>query len=138
MPSSLSRVVRFHARHRLWRGDWSAERNREVFGALAQTHPHDYTCEVTVAGVVDPVSGMIMDLALLDQLLEEVVVARLAGKDLNREVDPFQAGLPLPTCEALAQQIFARLRFRLPAGVSLHRVRIAEDATLHADCTGME
>lgn len=122
----------------MWRADWAAERNREVFGALAETHPHDYTCEVTVTGAVDPVSGMILDLVLLDRLLDEEILSRLADRDLNREVDPFKAGRPLPTCEALAQLIFSRLGPRLPAGVSLQRVRVAEDATLHAECRGVE
>lgn len=138
MPTSLSRQVRFHARHRLWRADWTAEHNRERFGPLAESHEHDYACEVTVAGPVDPVSGMIMDLAGLDQLLAQEVAANLGGKDLNREVEPFSSGRPIPTCEALARHLFARLHARLPAGVSLTRVRVAEDATLHAECTGLE
>lgn len=138
MPTSLSRVVRFRATHHLWRADWTAERNREAFGPLAEPHGHDYACEVTVAGPVDPVSGMIMDLARLDQLLREEVEGPLAGRHLNREVEAFRSGRPVPTCEALARHLFAQLHARLPAGVSLTRVRVAEDATLHAECTGLE
>lgn len=137
MPTSLSRLLQFPARHRLWRADWTAERNREAFGALAETHGHQYTCEVTVEGPVDPVSGMLIDLARLDKLLQAEIHDPLAGKDLNK-VDPFSSGRPVPTCEALAQHLFARLGPRLPAGVSLRRVRVAEDATLHAECTGLE
>ncbi len=137
MTTRLTRQVRFQARHRLWRDDWPAERNREAFGPLAESHPHDYACAVTVAGPVDPVSGMIMDLGRLDQLLKEEVQDALAGKDLNRDVDPFRSGRPIPTCEALAQHLFARLHPRLPAGVSLTSVRVAEDPTLHAECTGL-
>jgi hypothetical protein len=32
--------------------------------------------------------------------------------------------------------VFRRVAARLPAGVRLERVRIMEDPTLHADCTG--
>ncbi len=138
MPTSLSRLVRFHATHQLWRADWTAEQNREAFGTLAEPHDHDYACEVTVAGPMDPVSGMIIDLARLDELLSEEIAGALGGRDLNRDVDPFRSGRPIPTCEALAQHLFARLSPRLPAGVSLTRVRVAEDATLHAECTGLE
>lgn len=138
MPTSLSRLVRFNARHHLWRADWSDEQNLVAFGPLAETHAHDYACEVTVAGPVDPVSGMIMDLTILDQLLDEEVRGSLEGKDLNRDVKPFRSGRPLPTCEALAQHLFARLGSRLPAGVSLLRVRVAEDPTLQAECTGLD
>jgi len=138
VPTSLSRLVRFPARHRLWRADWTDAKNREAFGPLAETHGHDYSCEVTVTSPVDPVSGMIVDLAALDRLLDQEVQDALAGKDLNRDVAPFRSGRPVPTCEALAQHLFAQLGPRLPAGVSLTRVRIAEDATLHAECTGLE
>lgn len=138
MPTSLSRLVRFHATHHLWRADWTPEQNRQAFGALTEPHDHDYVCEVTVAGPVDPVSGMIMDLARLDQVLDEEVAGPLHGRHLNRDVDPFRSGRPIPTCEALARHVFARLHPRLPAGVSLARVRVAEDDTLHAECTGLE
>jgi hypothetical protein len=43
----------------------------------------------------------------------------------------------LPTCEAIAADVFPRVAARLPAGVVLERVRILEDPTLYADCTGL-
>ena len=64
------------------------------------------------------------------------VVARLDGKHLNRDV-PSLAGT-IPTCEALALDVFRRLLPRLPGNVTLERVRIMEDPTLYADCTGLD
>ena len=123
--------------HRYYRPDWTEARNREVFGALADLpgHGHDYRCAVTVAGPLDD-AGMIMDLALLDRVLEEEVLTPFAGKHFNLNVPAFAKGRPLPTCEAIAAYVFGRIAGRLPAGVSLQRVRIAEDRTLYADCTG--
>mgnify|MGYP001480113423 CR=1 FL=1 len=138
MAMSLTRVVRFRATHRFWVREWSDAENRDRFGALVEPHPHHYTCDVTVAGPLDPRTGMCCDLALLDQLLEAEVVGPLDGKDLNRERPEFGPGGPLPTCEALADRIFRRVAPRLPAGVRLLRVGVAEDATLRADCTGTE
>jgi hypothetical protein len=43
----------------------------------------------------------------------------------------------LPTCEALAMDVYRRIAARLPRGVTLERVRIMEDPTLYADCTGL-
>lgn len=138
MPVTLTRTVGFRALHRLYRDDWSEARNREAFGALSDPpgHAHDYRCAVTVAGPVAPPMAMILDLAELDRILQEEVVAPLDGKHLNRDV-PALAGT-IPTCEALALVVFRRLRDRLPAGVTLHRVRIMEDPTLYADCTGLD
>jgi 6-pyruvoyltetrahydropterin/6-carboxytetrahydropterin synthase len=139
MAASLTRTVGFHAWHRYYRPDWSEARNREVFGPLANPpgHGHDYQCAVTVAGRLDE-SGMIVDLALLDRILQEEVLTPFAGKHLNLDVPAFASGRPLPTCEAIAAYLFRRIAARLPNGVALERVRIAEDPTLYADCTGMD
>lgn len=139
MPTSLTRTVAFHATHRLYRRDWSDARNREAFGPSSDPpgHPHDYRCAVTVRGPVDEVMGMVMDLAELDRILQEEVVAPLDGKHLNQDVPAFAARGALPTCEALARLVFARIAARLPAPVTLERVRVLEDPTLYADCTGL-
>ena len=137
MRASLTRTVGFHAVHRYYRPDWSEARNREVFGSLADPpgHGHDYQCGVTVAGPTDQ-RGMVMDLPLLDRIIGEEVLTPLAGKHLNLDVSAFAYGQTLPTCEAIAAYLFPRIAARLPAGVALERVRIAEDPTLYADCTG--
>jgi 6-pyruvoyltetrahydropterin/6-carboxytetrahydropterin synthase len=138
MPVTLTRTVGFRAVHRLYRPDWSEARNRETFGALSEPpgHPHDYQCAVTVTGPVDPRMSMVLDLAELDRILQEEVVARLDGKHLNQDV-PGLADT-VPTCEAIALAVFRRLLPRLPRGVTLERVRILEDPTLYADCTGLD
>jgi 6-pyruvoyltetrahydropterin/6-carboxytetrahydropterin synthase len=138
MATTLTRTVTFHAWHRYYRPDWSEARNREIFGALADPagHAHDYQCAVTLAGRLDD-AGMIVDLGLVDRLLQEEVLAPFAGKNINVDVPAFASGRLLPTCEAIAAYLFRRITARLPAGVSLERVRIAEDPTLYADCTGL-
>jgi 6-pyruvoyltetrahydropterin/6-carboxytetrahydropterin synthase len=139
MAVTLTRTVTFHALHRYYRPDWSEEKNREVFGTLAKApgHGHDYHCAVTVAGSLDPTTGMIIDLELLDRIIGEEVLTPLAGKHLNLDVPEFGYGRTLPTCEAIAAYIYRRLAPRLPATVALDRVRVAEDPTLYADCTGL-
>lgn len=138
MVASLTRTVGFRARHRYYRPDWSEARNREVFGPLTEAvgHEHDYQCLVTVGGPLDD-SGMILDLGLLDRILGEEVLSPFAGKYFNADVPAFVSGKPLPTCEAIAAYVFRRIAARLPAGLVLERVRIMEDPTLYADCTGL-
>jgi 6-pyruvoyltetrahydropterin/6-carboxytetrahydropterin synthase len=133
MPVSLTRTVRFRATHRLHRSDWSPEENRRKFGWTVEPHTHDYACDVTVAAPVDERMAMVIDLPLLDRLLDEEIVRRFHGKTLQDDVPEFQS--VLPTCEALARDVFRRLKRRLPEGVRLTRVRMAEDPTLHAECT---
>jgi 6-pyruvoyltetrahydropterin/6-carboxytetrahydropterin synthase len=138
MAIELTRTVGFRAVHRLYRADWSPERNREAFGPLSDPsgHPHDYTCAVTVTGTLDRAMGMVMDLVELDRILRDEIVTPFEGRNLNQDVAEFASGT-LPTCESLASLVYRRVAPRLPAGVALARVRVAEDATLHADCTGL-
>ena len=138
MPALLTRAVQFHAVHRYHRPDWSEARNREAFGSAGEPpgHGHDYQCAVTLRGPMDE-HGMIVDLVMLDRLLHEEVVQPLAGKHINLDVPAFAYGRRLPTFDALAAYLFPRIAARLPAGVALERVRIMEDPTLYADCTGI-
>jgi 6-pyruvoyltetrahydropterin/6-carboxytetrahydropterin synthase len=136
VPLSLTRTVTFRATHHLARADWSAAENRSRFGAVAEPHEHRYACAVTVAGRPDPSTGMLLDLGALDTLLREEVTGPLEGADLNAAVPAFAEQGQLATCEALAAWLYGRIAPRLPPGLTLARVRVAEDATLHADCTG--
>jgi 6-pyruvoyltetrahydropterin/6-carboxytetrahydropterin synthase len=135
MRLSLTRSFGFRAAHRYWIPEWSAEKNRERFGQLTETHAHDYRCAVTVAGPMDGRTGMLMDLGLLDRILATEALAGLDGKDLNRDVPEFGPGGTQPTCEALARWVFLRVAPRLPPGVALLRVQLAEDDTLSAECS---
>jgi len=80
---------------------------------------------------------MVMDLTELDRILQEEVVAPFDGRHLNLDVPEFAYGRTLPTCEAIAAHVYARVARRLPSGVALERVRIAEDPTLYGECTGI-
>lgn len=134
----LTRAVQFSASHRYHRPEWSDEENERRFGSAAspEGHTHDYRCEVTVRGTLDPVSGMVMDLAALDGLLQEEVVERFHHRHINRTVPEFGPGRALPTTENLAAYILERLKRQLPQGVSVHRVRILEDPDLWSDVYG--
>jgi 6-pyruvoyltetrahydropterin/6-carboxytetrahydropterin synthase len=131
---SLTRTARFHATHRMYRLDWTAEQNRQHFGAVSEYHPHDYEVGVTVSGSPDPETGMLVDLVELDRIVDEEVIRRCAYQQLNTALPEFAAGRPLPTCEALASILYGHIAARLPAGIRLLRVRVAEDPTLYAEC----
>jgi 6-pyruvoyl-tetrahydropterin synthase len=91
---------------------------------------------VTVGGNIDEM-GMVIDLRLLDRILHDEVLTPFAGKHFNLDVPAFAYGKTLPTCEAIAAYVFRRIAARLPATVVLEQVRVMEDPTLYADCTGV-
>lgn len=134
----LTRSVRFAAAHRYHRPEWSDEENRRVFGACSNPHGHghNYVLEATVRGRIDPVTGFSVDLAVLDRILDEVVVQPLDHQHLNHAVDAFAPGRKIPTTENLAAYLWPRIERALPDGVTLHRIRIYEDPTLFVDYYG--
>lgn len=138
MRCALTRVITFHAMHRYHKPSWSEAENQRRFGwtSAAPGHGHLYRVEVTVSGVLDPETQMVMDLPLLDTILTERVATPLAGRHLQDAVPVFAPGGQLPTCEAIAAWCFAQVAERLPESVVLERVLVAEDATLWAECRG--
>jgi 6-pyruvoyltetrahydropterin/6-carboxytetrahydropterin synthase len=134
----LTRKAEFSAAHFYWNPAWSEEENVRVFGKCAnrQGHGHNYTLEVTVAGEVDPVSGFVVDLKLLKEILEREVVSVYDHRHLNFEVPEFaEENRMVPTTENIAIAIWRRLQGKV-AGARLHRVRVYEMPDLFADFYG--
>lgn len=131
----LTRKAEFSAAHFYWVEGWSAEENARVFGKCAnrQGHGHNYTLEVTVAGEIDPVTGFVVDLKELKEILEREVISVYDHRHLNLEVEEFKT--MLPTTENIAVAVWRRLVGKVP-GARLHRVRVWEMADLFADFYG--
>jgi 6-pyruvoyltetrahydropterin/6-carboxytetrahydropterin synthase len=134
---ALTRRVSFTASHRYWRGAWSAARNTETFGRATAAHGHDYVCDVTVAGPVDDVTGMIVDLGLLDRILDAEVRTRFHRADIN-SLPEFADGKLIPTCENLARFVYERVDSALAGAATLARVVVRESDTLSAEFTGRD
>ncbi|HEX6306844.1 MAG TPA: 6-carboxytetrahydropterin synthase [Longimicrobiales bacterium] len=134
----LSRTVRFAAAHRYYRPDWSADRNRAVFGACSNPHGHghNYRLEVTVRAPVSAETGFSTDLAALDGILHDEVVQRLDHQHLNHAVAEFAEGGLIPTCENIVIWLWPRIEARIPAPGRLHALRLHEDETLFVEYFG--
>lgn len=128
----VTRKFTFSAGHRYWRAEWSAEENARVFGSLTVNHGHNYVLDVTLAGPVDPVTGMVMDLAELKRVVGDAVVSRFDHADLC--ADPAFAGR-IPTTENLVQTIWDILAPKIGAD-RLYRLRLWEDPTLQVEYFG--
>jgi 6-pyruvoyltetrahydropterin/6-carboxytetrahydropterin synthase len=131
----VTRRAEFSASHYYQNPDFSAEENRRIFGKCSNPHGHghNYTLEVTVAGEIDPATGMVMDLKELKKLLESEVLEAMDHKFLNKEVPAFEA--TIPTTENIAVEIWRRLAPKLNFG-KLHRIRLYETPDLFVDYFG--
>ncbi len=122
--ASLTKSFGFSAAHRLHSPDLSDEENRKIFGKCNNIHGHghNYELEVTVHGVIDPQTGMIMDLAELMQIVQEEVLDRFDHKHLNQDTEEFRR--LNPTGENIVKIIWDLLHPRL--GSQLTRVGLWE------------
>ena len=134
--ATLERTVRFHAVHHYGVEEWSDEHNQAAFGALVESHGHDYTATVWVTGPMDPRTGFCADLPALDATLDACVRA-LDGGDLNAAVPEVADGQAQPCCEVLARWFHRELARGLPDGVEVTRVRVAESDDLAAWFPGL-
>jgi 6-pyruvoyltetrahydropterin/6-carboxytetrahydropterin synthase len=120
----LGRRYRFSASHRLHSAHLSEQENWRVYGKCNNPHGHghNYVLELSVAGKVDPATGMIANLSDLDGFVEREVLLAFDHKSIEQEVPAFRD--VVPTTENLCIEIFRRLR-PFP-GAKLLRVLIEE------------
>ncbi|HEX8797424.1 MAG TPA: 6-carboxytetrahydropterin synthase [Terriglobales bacterium] len=131
----LTRKCEFSASHFYHNPQWSEEENRRAFGKCANLngHGHNYTLEVTVKGEVDPVTGFVVDLKELKDILNREVIDAMDHRHLNKEVPEFAT--KIPTSENIAIAIWQRLEKKLNVA-KLHRVRLYELPDLFVDYYG--
>ena len=123
----LTRRERFNAAHRLYREDWSEEKNMEVFGKCSNPnwHGHNYVLFVTVKGELKPELGYVVDLKVLSRLIREYIIDKLDHKNLNLEVE-FMKDRMMST-EQIAIAIWQELEPPvLSLGVELHCIHLEE------------
>jgi len=109
----------FNAAHRLFRKEWSDEKNLEVFGKCSHPnfHGHNYALEVWVEGEIDPLTGFVIDLKILKEIILTKVVDRFDHRNLNLDCPEFK-GIN-PTTENIAKVIWEILRGELDAKFGL-------------------
>jgi 6-pyruvoyltetrahydropterin/6-carboxytetrahydropterin synthase len=132
----VTRRLHFCAAHRLGREDWSAERNASVFGLCANPnwHGHNYEIDVTVEGEIDALTGYVLDLKQLRDLVEERVIGDLDHRNLNLDV-AWLTGVN-PTTENLVVAIWDRLQPALPAATRLVRLVLWETPRNYVEYEG--
>ena len=119
----ITRRATFSAAHILYRPEWDEARNDAVFGACVRDHGHNYVVEVTVAGPVDPETGMVANLKDVDAVIQRELIESVDHRHLNRDVD-FLRGV-IPTAENVALAAWRRLAPHL-APARLVRLRLQE------------
>lgn len=123
----ITRRETFNAAHKLWREDWSEEKNFEVFGKCSNHnwHGHNFTIYVTVKGVPNPDTGFVINLKDLSQIIRDEVIEPLDHKNLNLDV-PFLKGM-LASTENVVIQVWDIIKDPIAkAGGELCKIKLVE------------
>ena len=131
----VTRQVHFNSAHRLENPTKSQKWNEEQYGLCTSPHwhGHNYVLEVTVVGTPDPVTGYVLDLGELKEILNEAIADKCDHRNLNTDVE-FLRGV-IPTTENLVIAFWNELESRIPAG-RLYRVRLYETPRNFAEYYG--
>ena len=119
MKVTVSRKAHFNAAHRLYRKDWSDEKNSQVFGKCNNPnfHGHNYELIVSVTGEIDQETGYVIDIKVLKDLIKIEVEDAFDHKNLNIEVPEFNT--LNPTAENIAVVIYNKIKPKLVANLEL-------------------
>jgi 6-pyruvoyltetrahydropterin/6-carboxytetrahydropterin synthase len=123
----VTRKEHFNAAHKVWRTEWSEEKNLEVFGKCANKnwHGHNYDLFVTVKGNPNPETGFVVDLKHLSKIIKTEIIEALDHRNLNLDV-PFMQG-KMASTEILAIEIWKQLApLIVDLGCSLHSIKLYE------------
>jgi 6-pyruvoyltetrahydropterin/6-carboxytetrahydropterin synthase len=122
MRVTVSRKAHFNAAHRLYRKDWSFEKNQAVFGKCNNPnfHGHNYDLTVSVTGEIDPETGYVVDVKILADLIKLHVEDAFDHKNLNVDCPEFEN--LNPTAENIVVVIWQKLRVQLDAKLDLEVV----------------
>jgi 6-pyruvoyltetrahydropterin/6-carboxytetrahydropterin synthase len=124
MKAYFTRAYTLSASHRLHSDTLSAADNRTTYGKCNNPygHGHNYRIEVTIGGPIDPATGMVINMATLDLVVQKQILARFDHMNLN--LDPL-FGDRVPTTENLTIAVFDLLSEAFEPAI-LEKVRIEE------------
>jgi len=113
MRVTVNRKAHFNAAHRLYRSEWSDEKNLAVFGKCSNPnyHGHNYDLTVSVTGKIDPLTGFVMDMKVLKDLIRTEIEDAFDHKNLNEEVVEFKT--LNPTAENIVVVIWNKLHSKI-------------------------
>jgi 6-pyruvoyltetrahydropterin/6-carboxytetrahydropterin synthase len=130
---SLTRKISFSSGHRYWDASLTPEQNRERFGKWASpfNHGHNYVCQVTTSGLVQPENGMVVNIKFIDDILKDQVLKVFDQKSINDEIPEFAH--QSPSLENILRDLWQRIAPALPSEVALTNLKLEETPLLYAE-----
>ena len=131
----ITRKTHFNAAHRLFNPSWSDEQNEQFFGKCANKnyHGHNFDIHVTLKGIADENTGMVMDLRKLKDILNEFVLEKIDHKNINLDVDFMKD--QMASIENIVVAIWKQLEPHIENG-TLHCIKLYETENQYVEYYG--
>ncbi|WP_397363384.1 6-pyruvoyl trahydropterin synthase family protein [Olleya sp. R77988] len=119
MKVTVSRKAHFNAAHRLYRKDWSFEKNDAIFGKCNNPnyHGHNYELIASVTGEIDQDTGYVIDVKILKDIIKTEIEDAFDHKNLNLDVEEFKT--LNPTAENIVVIIYNKIKAKLKPNLEL-------------------
>jgi len=119
MKTSVFRKSHFNSAHRLHNPSLSDEQNEQLFGKCNRPnyHGHNYDLIVKVTGEIDPISGYVIDMKVLADIVKDNIEEKFDHRNLNLDTEEFRD--LNPTAENIARVIYDILRPKIDAKFDL-------------------
>jgi 6-pyruvoyltetrahydropterin/6-carboxytetrahydropterin synthase len=131
----ITRRERFNAAHKLYNPKWTEQENEDFFGKCSNKyyHGHNFELFVTIKGIANPETGMVMDLKQLKSMIKNEIVEKIDHRNLNEDVE-FMKGI-LPSIENIIVEIWNILEPKIQNG-KLHYIKLVETENNYVEYYG--
>jgi 6-pyruvoyltetrahydropterin/6-carboxytetrahydropterin synthase len=131
----ITRRERFNAAHKLYNPKWTEQENEDFFGKSSNKyyHGHNFELFVTIKGIANPETGMVMDLKQLKAMIKNEIVEKIDHRNLNEDVE-FMKGI-LPSIENIIVEIWNILESKIQNG-KLHYIKLVETENNYVEYYG--
>jgi len=132
----ITKIYGFCAAHQYWNPDWDKDKNYKAFGDDIKVHGHNYELEVTIGGPINPETGFIVDLQLVNEVVNTRVIRVLDHSRIEKDIPWFRG--KQPSTEYLTRFIWDQIVDGIPKPAYLYRIKLKETPTIYTEYFGPE
>jgi len=124
----ITKQYKFCSAHRYWNTQWSEDKNRDIFGEDIKLHGHNYFLDIQISGPINPESGFIIDLKILDLLVKTYVIDVMDHSQIEKDIAWFES--QQPSTENMVIFIWQQIAHRIPKPAKLYSIKLQETPTI--------
>ena len=132
MPQ-ITKQYKFCAAHKYWNDNWDENKNIENFDKDVKLHGHNYDLYVTIKGPINPDSGFIINLKVLNKIVNDRVI-EILDHSLIQDNEWFKG--KQPSTENLVVFIWNQICSEISMPAQLHCIKLRETGTIFTEYYG--